>query len=167
MILSIFSMQTGFRFAGLCYFDKMSLSFVLLPLAPSEETFARVARALSKCPSASDGGDLGVFQPGELDPAFDRPLHATNASLASTLISWSWILALLASMHLPTYILSHNVVASCGDQVIWLIWHIMARTGVAFNPNVPIGEVVGPVPQMHELSWAIASAHCQYAISVS
>ena len=52
------------------------------------ETFARVARALSKCPSASDGGDLGVFQPGELDPAFDR---------------------------------------------------------VAFNPNVPIGEVVGPV----------------------
>lgn len=52
------------------------------------ETFAKVAKALSKCPSASDGGDLGFFQPGELDPAFDR---------------------------------------------------------VAFNPNVPIGEVVGPV----------------------
>ncbi|CAK8997181.1 Peptidyl-prolyl cis-trans isomerase C (PPIase C) (Parvulin) (Rotamase C) [Durusdinium trenchii] len=52
------------------------------------ETFARVAKALSKCPSAADGGDLGVFQPGELDPAFDR---------------------------------------------------------VAFNPKIPIGEVVGPV----------------------
>lgn len=37
-----------------------------------EETFAKVAKALSKCPSAADGGDLGVFQPGELDPAFDR-----------------------------------------------------------------------------------------------
>ena len=51
-----------------------------LPLA-SEETFARVARALSKCPSASDGGDLGVFQPGELDPAFDRRLNATGAGI--------------------------------------------------------------------------------------
>lgn len=31
----------------------------------SQETFARVAKALSKCPSAADGGDLGVFQPGD------------------------------------------------------------------------------------------------------
>ncbi|CAJ1352853.1 unnamed protein product [Effrenium voratum] len=38
----------------------------------SGETFGKVARALSVCRSASDGGDLGVFQPCELDPAFDR-----------------------------------------------------------------------------------------------
>eukprot|EP00439_Symbiodinium_sp_Y106_P084898 s1139_g26.t3 len=38
------------------------------------ESFSRVARALSQCRSAVDGGDLGVFQPGELHPSFDRPL---------------------------------------------------------------------------------------------
>ena len=43
-------------------------------------------------------------------------------------------------------LLSHNVVG-CGDQVIGHMAPV--RTGVAFNPNVPIGEVVGPVPQMN------------------
>mmetsp|Transcript_35377 Transcript_35377/g.65881 ORF Transcript_35377/g.65881 Transcript_35377/m.65881 type:complete len:192 (+) Transcript_35377:126-701(+) len=36
------------------------------------ESFNRVAKALSMCKSSADGGDLGVFQPGELDPSFDR-----------------------------------------------------------------------------------------------
>ncbi|CAE7271879.1 ppiC [Symbiodinium sp. KB8] len=36
------------------------------------ESFSRVAKALSQCKSAVDGGDLGVFQPGELHPSFDR-----------------------------------------------------------------------------------------------
>eukprot|EP00441_Pelagodinium_beii_P047659 CAMPEP_0197623186 /NCGR_PEP_ID=MMETSP1338-20131121/3242_1 /TAXON_ID=43686 ORGANISM="Pelagodinium beii, Strain RCC1491" /NCGR_SAMPLE_ID=MMETSP1338 /ASSEMBLY_ACC=CAM_ASM_000754 /LENGTH=98 /DNA_ID=CAMNT_0043193073 /DNA_START=30 /DNA_END=326 /DNA_ORIENTATION=- len=37
------------------------------------ERFAQVAKALSICPSSKqDGGDLGVFKPGELNTAFDR-----------------------------------------------------------------------------------------------
>eukprot|EP00440_Ansanella_granifera_P028922 gb/GFBE01031418.1/.p1 GENE.gb/GFBE01031418.1/~~gb/GFBE01031418.1/.p1 ORF type:complete len:193 (+),score=46.43 gb/GFBE01031418.1/:1-579(+) len=37
------------------------------------EKFSMVAKALSLCPSSkADGGNLGVFKPGELNPAFDR-----------------------------------------------------------------------------------------------
>lgn len=121
-----------------------------LPLA-SEETFARVARALSKCPSASDGGDLGVFQPGELDPAFDRRLNATGAGIIVDQSILNIGIVGIYAAH-KRCILSYNVVACCGYQVTWHIMElpVFRRTGVAFNPNVPIGEVVGPVPQMHK-----------------
>ncbi len=33
--------------------------------------FAELAKAHSKCPSGSSGGDLGEFQPGQMVPEFD------------------------------------------------------------------------------------------------
>ena len=37
-----------------------------------EDAFAEVARDYSQCPSAKDGGNLGVFKPGQMVPEFDR-----------------------------------------------------------------------------------------------
>ena len=37
-----------------------------------EEAFSEVAREYSQCPSAKDGGNLGVFKPGQMVPEFDR-----------------------------------------------------------------------------------------------
>ena len=37
-----------------------------------EEAFSEVARECSQCPSAKDGGSLGVFKPGQMVPEFDR-----------------------------------------------------------------------------------------------
>jgi peptidyl-prolyl cis-trans isomerase C len=36
------------------------------------EDFAALARDFSECPSGSEGGDLGVFSPGEMVKAFDK-----------------------------------------------------------------------------------------------
>ena len=37
-----------------------------------EDAFAEVARDYSQCPSARDGGSLGVFKPGQMVAEFDR-----------------------------------------------------------------------------------------------
>lgn len=34
--------------------------------------FADLAKAHSKCPSGSEGGDLGEFRPGQMVPEFDK-----------------------------------------------------------------------------------------------
>ncbi|MBN1296849.1 SurA N-terminal domain-containing protein [bacterium] len=36
------------------------------------DDFAEVAKAVSECPSSSSGGDLGFFQKGRMDPAFEQ-----------------------------------------------------------------------------------------------
>ncbi len=40
------------------------------------EDFAELARQYSSCPSASRGGELGEFGPGEMVPEFDRVVFA-------------------------------------------------------------------------------------------
>ena len=37
-----------------------------------EDAFAEVAKEYSQCPSAKDGGSLGVFKPGQMVAEFDR-----------------------------------------------------------------------------------------------
>ena len=37
-----------------------------------EDSFAAAARAHSACPSAKDGGNLGIFKPGQMVPEFDQ-----------------------------------------------------------------------------------------------
>ncbi len=37
-----------------------------------EDAFSEVAKEYSQCPSAKDGGNLGVFKPGQMVPEFDR-----------------------------------------------------------------------------------------------
>eukprot|EP00933_Yihiella_yeosuensis_P076191 TRINITY_DN85861_c0_g1_i1.p1 TRINITY_DN85861_c0_g1~~TRINITY_DN85861_c0_g1_i1.p1 ORF type:complete len:216 (+),score=34.24 TRINITY_DN85861_c0_g1_i1:81-728(+) len=36
------------------------------------EGFQKVAKTASVCPTGKDGGDLGYFEPGTMDPQFDR-----------------------------------------------------------------------------------------------
>jgi parvulin-like peptidyl-prolyl isomerase len=58
----------------------------------SGESFADLARVHSDCPSASDGGDLGHFLPGDMDPAFEAAVKETPvgeiAPLTRTQFGW-------------------------------------------------------------------------------
>lgn len=40
--------------------------------------FADLARQHSKCPSGSNGGELGSFGPGEMVPEFDRVVFSAD-----------------------------------------------------------------------------------------
>ena len=56
------------------------------------ESFADLARVHSDCPSASDGGDLGHFLPGDMDPSFEEAVKDTDvgaiAPLTRTQFGW-------------------------------------------------------------------------------
>lgn len=41
-------------------------------IADGKATFADLAKQHSKCPSGSEGGDLGEFRPGQMVPEFDK-----------------------------------------------------------------------------------------------
>ncbi|MCH2190920.1 MAG: peptidylprolyl isomerase [Gammaproteobacteria bacterium] len=43
------------------------------------ENFAKLAKALSRCPSANKGGDLGEFRKGAMLPAFDKAVFASDS----------------------------------------------------------------------------------------
>jgi peptidyl-prolyl cis-trans isomerase C/peptidyl-prolyl cis-trans isomerase SurA len=45
--------------------------------ARSGESFADLARVHSDCPSAEDGGDLGHFLPGDMEPEFEAAVRET------------------------------------------------------------------------------------------
>ncbi|MFP4071992.1 MAG: peptidylprolyl isomerase [Desulfovibrionales bacterium] len=42
------------------------------------ESFAEVAKQYSLCPSGKQGGDLGVFSPGEMVPEFDKVVFSAE-----------------------------------------------------------------------------------------
>lgn len=50
----------------------------LLARVRTGESFADLARVHSDCPSAADGGDLGHFLPGDMDPAFEAAVQRTQ-----------------------------------------------------------------------------------------
>ncbi|MEZ4318866.1 MAG: peptidylprolyl isomerase [Myxococcota bacterium] len=58
----------------------------------SGESFADLARVHSECPSGADGGDLGHFLPGDMDPAFEAAVKETAvgevAQLTRTQFGW-------------------------------------------------------------------------------
>lgn len=43
------------------------------------ENFAKMAKAVSSCPSAKKGGDLGEFRRGQMLPAFDKAVFAVDS----------------------------------------------------------------------------------------
>ncbi|MCB9670446.1 MAG: peptidylprolyl isomerase [Alphaproteobacteria bacterium] len=58
----------------------------------SGESFTDLARVHSACPSAEEGGDLGVFLPGDMEPAFEEALRRVQpgeiAPIARTEHGW-------------------------------------------------------------------------------
>jgi peptidylprolyl isomerase/peptidyl-prolyl cis-trans isomerase C len=46
--------------------------------------FAELARKFSKCPSAADGGNLGVFAEGRLDPDFEECAFSLKVGQTTT-----------------------------------------------------------------------------------
>jgi len=53
------------------------------------ETFAKVARDLSEGPTAKEGGDMGYFKRGQLQPALDRAAFSLQPGQVSDLIRTS------------------------------------------------------------------------------
>ncbi len=46
------------------------------------EDFGQLAKEHSKCPSGRNGGDLGVFGPGQMVPEFDRVVFNEEVGVA-------------------------------------------------------------------------------------
>ncbi|QLY25710.1 peptidylprolyl isomerase [Bdellovibrio sp. KM01] len=46
--------------------------------------FAELARKFSKCSSAADGGNLGVFSEGKLDPDFEETAFSLKVGQTTT-----------------------------------------------------------------------------------
>lgn len=52
----------------------------------SGESFADLASVHSECPSAADGGDLGVFAPGDMEEAFEAALKELEVGEISQVV---------------------------------------------------------------------------------
>lgn len=58
--------------------DAYQMAVELRLRAVSGESFADLARVHSDCPSAADGGDLGHFLAGDMEPQFEAAVQATQ-----------------------------------------------------------------------------------------
>jgi len=54
------------------------------------ESFAEVARDASACPSSAQGGDLGFFGKGQMDPAFEKAAFALEVGETSEIVKSSF-----------------------------------------------------------------------------
>jgi len=54
------------------------------------EAFAEVAKAVSTCPSSAQGGDLGFFGKGQMDPAFEQAAFATEVGATTEIVKSSF-----------------------------------------------------------------------------
>jgi peptidyl-prolyl cis-trans isomerase C len=54
------------------------------------ETFADVAKDVSACPSSAEGGDLGFFGKGQMDPAFEKAAFELEAGQTSDIVKTSF-----------------------------------------------------------------------------
>lgn len=52
--------------------------------------FARLARDNSACPSAADGGDLGFFPRGKMEPSFEKAAFAMDVNQVSDIVETSY-----------------------------------------------------------------------------
>ncbi len=56
----------------------------------SGEDFAEVAKAVSTCPSSAEGGDLGFFGKGQMDPAFEQAAFELEVGQTSDIVKSSF-----------------------------------------------------------------------------
>lgn len=56
----------------------------------SGESFADVARDVSSCPSSTQGGDLGFFGKGQMDPAFEKAAFEMQVGETSDIVKSSF-----------------------------------------------------------------------------
>jgi peptidyl-prolyl cis-trans isomerase C len=54
------------------------------------EAFADVAKAVSSCPSSAQGGDLGFFGKGQMDPAFEKAAFETEVGTTTDIVKSSF-----------------------------------------------------------------------------
>ncbi|MCL4177205.1 MAG: peptidylprolyl isomerase [Verrucomicrobia bacterium] len=54
------------------------------------EAFAEVAKAVSTCPSSAEGGDLGFFGKGQMDPAFEAAAFELEVGQTSDIVKSSF-----------------------------------------------------------------------------
>jgi len=54
------------------------------------EAFAEVAKAVSTCPSSAEGGDLGFFGKGQMDPAFEQAAFELEVGQTSDIVKSSF-----------------------------------------------------------------------------
>lgn len=52
-------------------------------LNSGESSFEEIAKDFSNCPSASDGGSLGTFEPGKMVPEFDKAIFSPKTVIGS------------------------------------------------------------------------------------
>lgn len=63
------------RKAGRSKQDAYGVAVELLDRVRTGESFADLARVHSDCPSGAEGGDLGYFLAGDMDPAFEAAVR--------------------------------------------------------------------------------------------
>ncbi|KAJ8614564.1 hypothetical protein CTAYLR_004078 [Chrysophaeum taylorii] len=63
--------------------DETKANEVKAMISDGQKTFAEAAAEFSRCPSAKNGGDLGVFEPGKMVPAFDEVCFDESVELGT------------------------------------------------------------------------------------
>ena len=61
----------------------------------SGESFTDLARVHSECPSAAEGGDLGIFGPGDMDENFEAALKDLEIGEISSIVRTQYGLHLI------------------------------------------------------------------------
>lgn len=61
----------------------------------SGESFADLAAVHSECPSSADGGDLGVFGPGDMDEIFETAVRTLEIDQISSIVRTQYGLHLI------------------------------------------------------------------------
>lgn len=64
--------------------DSEDEAFILMKkLNSGESSFEVLAKEYSNCPSGSDGGSLGTFEPGSMVPEFDKAIFSPKTIIGA------------------------------------------------------------------------------------